>query len=58
MGIEVLQGLWYSITNFRASGISNWLAVIGFTIIVIVAAAYGIYGIYRLTKWISNMRVK
>ncbi len=58
MGVEVLSGLVSSLTTFRVSGISNWLAVIGFSIIVIVAAGYGVYGIYRLVKWAANMRIK
>ena len=58
MGIEVLSSLVGSLLTFRVSGISSWLAVIGFSIIVIVAAGYGIYGIYRLVKWAANMRVK
>jgi len=58
MGVEVLSGLISSLTTFRVSGISNWLALIGFSIIVVVAVGYGIYGIYKLIKWAANMRVK
>ena len=58
MGFEVLSSLVTSLTTLRVSGVSNWLAVIGLSIIAVVAAGYGIYGIYRLIKWMANMRVK
>jgi len=48
MGFEALQGVIQSITSFNVSGVSGWLAVIGFSIIVIVAIGYGIYGAIKL----------
>lgn len=58
MGLDAIYGIWSSIANFSVDGVAGWLAVIGFSIIVIVALAYGIYGTVRLVKWISTMRVK
>ncbi|RLG77562.1 MAG: hypothetical protein DRO10_03985 [Thermoprotei archaeon] len=58
MGFEALQGVIQSITSFNVSGVSGWLAVIGFSIIVIVAIGYGIYGAIKLAKWMSMLRVK
>jgi hypothetical protein len=58
MGIEVLSGITQWVTSLGVSGISSWLAIAGFIIIVIVAAGYGVYGLIKLGKWLANMRIK
>jgi hypothetical protein len=58
MGLQVLYGLWEALTHFKIAGISSWLALAGITIIAIVALGYGVYGLVRLAKWVSNMRIK
>ncbi len=58
MGVEVLYNLWSSITSANVSGVAQWLAVIGFALIVIVAIGYGIAGSVKLIKMISSMKIK
>ncbi|MCD6323607.1 MAG: hypothetical protein J7L55_00635 [Desulfurococcales archaeon] len=58
MGLQVLYGLWSAITSFRVTGVASWLALAGITIIAVVAAGYGIYGLIKLGKWVASMRVK
>lgn len=58
MGVEVLYNLWSSITSANVSGAAQWLAVIGFALIVIVAIGYGIAGSVKLIKMISSMKIK
>ncbi len=58
MGIEVLQNLWSSIASANVNGVAQWLAVIGFALIIIVAVGYGVAGSVKLIKMISSMRIK
>ncbi len=58
MGVEVLYNLWSSITSANVNGMAQWLAVIGFALIVIVAIGYGIAGSVKLIKMISSMKIK
>ena len=58
MGLEVLNNIWSWVMSLGNAGISSWLAVAGFLIIVIVAAGYGIYGLVKLGKMLFSMRVK
>ncbi len=58
MGLQILYGLWEALTSYKVAGISSWLALAGLSIIAVVALGYSVYGLVRLAKWVSNMKVK
>lgn len=58
MALKVLEPIVSWINGLASSSISYWLAIIGFGILAVIAIAYGLYGLVRLSKWVIGMRVK
>ncbi len=58
MGFEVLEPILNVFKGIQASGLAQWLALIGIAIIAIVVGAYIIYGLVKLGKMIISLRVK
>lgn len=56
--LEVLNSIFAPFQNLGASGLTTVLAVIGITLIILVAVGYAVYGLIRLGKLLFSMRVK
>lgn len=56
--LEVLNSIFAPLQNLGASSLTTALAVIGITLIILVAVGYAVYGLIRLGKLLFSMRVK
>jgi len=56
--LEVLNNIFAPLQNLGTSSLTTVLAVIGVTLIILVAVGYAVYGLIRLGKLLFSMRVK
>lgn len=56
--LEVLNEVFAPLQNLGTGSLTTVLAVIGITLIVLVALGYAIYGLIKLGKLLFSMRVK
>ena len=58
MGVEAIQSILSWFSGVSPSGTAQWLAVMGFMLILGIGVGYAAYGVVRLSKKILNMSVK
>ncbi|MEM0347118.1 MAG: hypothetical protein QXL83_02510 [Zestosphaera sp.] len=56
--LEVLNNIFAPLQNLGTSSLTTVLAVIGVTLIILVAVGYAVYGLIRLGKLLFSMHVK
>ncbi|MFN3268215.1 MAG: hypothetical protein ACK416_03030 [Zestosphaera sp.] len=56
--LEVLKNIFAPLQNLGTSSLTTILAVVGITLIILVALGYAAYGFIKLGKLLFSMRVK
>jgi len=56
--LEVLNNIFTPLQNIGTSSLTTLLAVVGITLIILVALGYMVYGLIKLGKLLFSMRVK